>query len=223
VGASCIYPLLGTAFRPNWSFSGTELDPESYDWATRNVELNDLSSRITLHKVDVGASKLIPLDRMGTGSDGEVHVDFLMCNPPFFTSESDMSATFTNKKEPPSAICTGASVEMIYEQGGDLGFAVNLANESKVLGQRIQWYTCMLGKLQSALELVTHIKSLRCDNWAVGTLIAGSRTRRWVIGWSWANYRPFNVSLCGLFIVPGGKSLDPCIAIIELSVRFLNE
>jgi 23S rRNA (adenine1618-N6)-methyltransferase len=220
VGASCIYPLLGTAFRPNWSFQGTELDPESYDWATRNVELNDLSSRITLHQVDAGVSKLIPLDRVRIGSDGGSHVDFLMCNPPFFTSESDMLATFTNKKEPPSAICTGASVEMIYEHGGDLGFAVNLANESKVLGQRIQWYTCMLGKLKSALELVTHLKSLGCGNWAVGTLIAGSRTRRWVIGWSWANYRPLNVSLCGLLIVPGIHHFTPALPSLDYMHSF---
>jgi 23S rRNA (adenine1618-N6)-methyltransferase len=135
------------------------------------------------------------LDALAT----EPKIDFVMCNPPFFTSEDDMMATWTNKSNPPSAVCTGAPVEMITS-GGDFGFALRIVEESREHQKRVQWYTCMLGKLQSAIDLVSHLKEIDCGNWAVGTLIAGSKTRRWVVGWSWDGLRPSNVSLSFLFL-----------------------
>lgn len=118
-----------------------------------------------------------------------------MCNPPFFSSKQDMLATW-DKSSPPSAVCTGAETEMITE-GGDAGFVLKLVTESEELGDRIQWYTSMLGKLTSVGTVVGKLKERGCRNWAVGCLLTGGKTRRWVVGWSWSDFRPQNVSaLC---------------------------
>jgi 23S rRNA A1618 N6-methylase RlmF len=44
-GASCIYPLLGTALHPDWSFVATEVDARSRASATANVARNGLQVR----------------------------------------------------------------------------------------------------------------------------------------------------------------------------------
>jgi len=194
-GSSAIYPLLGCSSRPSWHLIGTELDSRSFSYATQNVEANDLSSRIQLHKVSSPSDPLIPLDALGVDK-----VDFTMCNPPFFTSTTDMTATHLTKSRSPSAICSGAPVEMIYDagdggSGGDLGFVMRMLDESMVLRERVQWYTSMLGKLASATALVQALKERGVSNWAVTSLQAGNVTRRWVVGWSFGDRRARNVSL----------------------------
>jgi len=195
-GSSAIYPLLGCASRSSWNFIGTELDSKSYSYATQNVEANDLASRIRLHKVASPTDSLIPMDALGVDK-----VDFTMCNPPFFTSATDMTATHLTKARSPSAICSGAPVEMIYDgngeggSGGDLGFVMRMLDESMVLRERVQWYTSMLGKLASATALVQALKERGISNWAVTSLQAGNVTRRWVVGWSFGDRRARNVSL----------------------------
>jgi hypothetical protein len=55
-GASCIYPLLGTAMHPDWSFVATEVDPRSQASATANVARNGLQVRYCVP----WASKVVP-------------------------------------------------------------------------------------------------------------------------------------------------------------------
>lgn len=186
VGSSCIYPLLGTTVRPNWRFLGTELDQKNYEYARRNVMANDLTMRIKLLKVS-GSDQIPQLDTLGIKA-----ADFTMCNPPFYISKEDMQSTWS-KSELPSAPCSGAEVEMITE-GGDVGFVLRMIEESRSLGTRVQWYTSMLGKLSSARAITSRLKEIECRNWAVTTLHAGVKTRRWVVGWSWRDLRPTNVS-----------------------------
>jgi 23S rRNA (adenine1618-N6)-methyltransferase len=189
VGASCIYGLLGTASRPNWRFFGTELDEKNFDFAQRNVEGNNLSNRIKLLRTSA-LDRLLPLDKLCSPS---TTIDFTMCNPPFYSSEQDMQSSTWTKAAPPSAVCTGAPVEMITE-GGDAGFVSRMADESKEMAGRVRWYTSMFGKLDSVLVVVERLKKLGCRNWALGTLFTGSPTRRWVLAWSWGDWRPSNVS-----------------------------
>lgn len=187
MGSSCIYPLLGCSTRPQWRFGGTDIDDKNLEYARRNVAQNNLTSRIRLLKTRK-VSPLIPLDAL------KIHrADFTICNPPFFKSAEDMMATFTMKSRPPSAVCTGAEVEMVTD-GGDAGFVLRMVEESKTLGDRVQWYTSMLGKLQSVNTIVVRLKELGINNWAVACLKAGHKTRRWAVAWSFDDRRPRNVS-----------------------------
>jgi len=186
VGASCIYPLLGCASRPNWSFGGVEIDGVNYDSANRNVKLNGLEQRIEICKND-SESPLINMDGLGLQK-----ADFVMCNPPFFTSREDMKATFTNKDNPPSAVCTGADIEMIAE-GGDLGFVLRIFEESEKLKHRVSWYSSMFGKLSSANAMISVLKEKSILNYAVTCLQAGNVTKRWAVAWSFGDLRPEEV------------------------------
>jgi 23S rRNA (adenine1618-N6)-methyltransferase len=186
VGASCIYPLLACAARPNWKFKGTEVDQKSYEYALYNVTSNELESRIQLLKTN-GLHRLLPLSALKVEG-----LDFTMCNPPFFSSIEEMEKS-EEKGEKPGAICVGAEVEMITD-GGEVSYVSKMVDESYQLGGRVQWYTSLLGKLDTLPIIVEKLKEKGCKNWAVALLLPQAITRRWVIGWSWGDWRPANVS-----------------------------
>lgn len=186
VGASCIYPLLACASRPNWRMAGTDIDQHSLDYARRNVDGNEgMSKRIKL-ALSTADSLLIPLDALGIEE-----LDFVMTNPPFYDSKEDMQNSYINKAAPPSAVCTGAGNEMICP-GGDVGFVSRILEESLRLKGRVQWYTAMLGKMSSLQQIVSKLKESGITNFAVTSLQAGYKTKRWAVAWSFEGYRPRN-------------------------------
>lgn len=70
-----------------------------------------------------------------------------------------------------------------------------MIDESKVLKERCQWYTSMLGKYSSVEIVVGNLRGAGVDNWAVKDLVQGNKTRRWAVAWSWGDMRPSNVSV----------------------------
>ncbi|KAI0817027.1 hypothetical protein GGR55DRAFT_578 [Xylaria sp. FL0064] len=193
-GASLIYPLLGCVQRPNWHFIATDIDAESLASARENARLNDFESRIRI--VDRRDSdSLIP------GLDGETTVDFVMVNPPFYSSDAELQELAAQKSQPPHSACTGAPVEMVCE-GGEVRFVERIINESLLLRDKVQWYTAMLGKQSSTEILIGTLKKHKINNFAVTTFIQGSKTRRWALGWSFLARRPSLGAArgCGSFI-----------------------
>ncbi|KAI9669305.1 MAG: hypothetical protein M1831_000340 [Alyxoria varia] len=185
VGASCIYPLLGSASRPKWRFGGTDIDSKNLEFAAQNIKLNGLQNRIRLKQVDP-SGPIIALDTLGIKQ-----ADFVMCNPPFYRSKEDMAEAAANKDKPPSAVCTGAEVEMICEDG-DLGFVLRMVEEGRRLKDSVQWYSSMLGKLSSVTAIVAKLKEIGVNNWALTALQAGKVTKRWAVAWSYGDMRPRN-------------------------------
>ena len=139
VGASCIYPLLACASSPKWRMAGSDIDQHSLDYARKNVEANQLSNRIRL-ALSTTDSPLIPLAALKLRG-----LDFVMCNPPFFPTKVAKLAGSASKVAAPSAVCTGAEVEMVCP-GGDVGFVTRIIDESLVLRYQIEWYTSKIGR-----------------------------------------------------------------------------
>ena len=184
-GASCIYSLLACSTRPRWHMLGTEVDQHSLDFARQNVKANNFESRVRLARTTI-ESPLIPLDAMNLDE-----LDFVMCNPPFYSSHDDMLASYGAKEKPPSAVCTGSESEMTCP-GGDVGFVTRILEESQKLRERVQWYSSMFGRLASVQQIVAKLKEHRITNFAVTNLKAGQKTRRWAVAWSFQDYRPKN-------------------------------
>jgi 23S rRNA (adenine1618-N6)-methyltransferase len=180
-GASAIYTLLCLKSRPNWTMCATDIDKKSFDSAARNLALNNLMTRIKLLQT-TELNPLIPLAALS--------VDQLD-----FTDPSDMLASLKGegKSWKPNAVCTGSENEMMCP-GGDLGFVTAIVNESLVLKDKVQWYTSMLGKMDSAKAVITLLKQHGITNWAVGTIDVGAGTKRWIVAWSFGDLRPRNVS-----------------------------
>jgi 23S rRNA (adenine1618-N6)-methyltransferase len=192
-GASAIYTLLCLKSRPNWTMCATDIDKKSLDSAARNLALNNLMTRTKL----LQTTKLNPLIPLAALSVNQL--DFTICNPPFFTDASEMLSSLEGegKSWKPNAVCTGSENEMMYP-GGDLGFVTAIINESLVLKEKVQWYTSMLGKMDSAKAVITLLKKHGITNWAVGTIDVGAGTKRWIVAWSFWDLRPRNVSVNGI-------------------------
>ncbi|KAL2133525.1 hypothetical protein VTI74DRAFT_2211 [Chaetomium olivicolor] len=223
-GASCIYPLLGTAQRP-WCFVATDIDPKNLRYAKLNIELNELQARIQLLE-RAPADPLVPFDKPGI-----LAIDFVMMNPPFYASEDDMLSSAAKKSRPPLSPCTGAPVEMVCE-GGEVAHVGRLLQESLVLREKVQWYTSMLGKLSSLDVLVEQLREHGIDNYAVTEFVQGNKTRRWALGWSFGPMRPAEGVARGmkagvwkkilplsveteLLRIPAQKPVDPVITRIQ--------
>ncbi|KAI0318742.1 S-adenosyl-L-methionine dependent methyltransferase [Amylostereum chailletii] len=179
-GASAIYPLLACQLSPNWSFVATDVDPHSLQYAKANVQRNGLGERIRIMDSNTHGSLLLPL-----AVERSTTFDFVMCNPPFYSSAEDIVRSAEAKELAPNAVCTGAAVEMITE-GGETRFVSKIVQESTVTRER--WYTSMLGKLSSVSEVVTLLREHQIDNYAI-TEFAQGKTRRWAVAWSFGDAR----------------------------------
>ncbi|KAM0152224.1 hypothetical protein ACHAPG_007759 [Botrytis cinerea] len=182
-GASCIYPLLGCAQRASWRFTGTDIDDRSIAFARTNVQSNGLQTRIQLIQTKPNGP-LISLDETGCDS-----LDFILCNPPFYTSAEDLISSASLKQRPPFTACTGSETEMVCK-GGEVSFVSQMIVESLQLRDGVQWYTSMLGKFSSLSKVIEQLKEYKVDNYAVTEFIQGTRTRRWAVAWSFNDRRP---------------------------------
>ncbi|KAI0376085.1 hypothetical protein F5Y04DRAFT_274007 [Hypomontagnella monticulosa] len=169
--------------RRSWSFIATDVDAKSLCFARKNAALNNLDSRIRIVGRNV-TDLLIPLDDLGLET-----VNFVMVNPPFYTSEAELLDLARQKSRPPNTACTGAPIEMVCD-GGEIGFIRRIIDESLVLRERVQWYTSMLGKQSSLEVLIPILKDRGVSNYAVTAFVQGNKTRRWAIGWSFGARRP---------------------------------
>ncbi|KAJ5721398.1 uncharacterized protein N7483_009332 [Penicillium malachiteum] len=193
IGTGCcsIYPLLGCKTRDQWKFFATDIDESNIQTAQANVELNGLESRISILQTSP-SGPFFPLSRLGAES-----LDFTMCNPPFYSSHEEMTATAELKSHAPHSTCTGADVEMITP-GGEAAFVIRMIDESLQLRAKIQWYTSMLGKLSSVTTLVEALMERDNHNYAVTEFVQGNKTKRWAIAWSWGDMRPSMTSARGI-------------------------
>lgn len=189
-GASAIYTLLCLKSRPSWSMCATDVDKKSFESAARNLALNNLMTRTKLLQT-TELNPLIPLPALGVD-----RLDFTICNPPFFTDVADMQSSLKGegKSWKPNAVCTGSENEMVCP-GGDVGFVTKMVNESLVLRDKVQWYTSLFGKLESAKAIIRLLKKHAISNWAVGVIEVGSSTKRWIVAWSFGDLRPSNASV----------------------------
>jgi 23S rRNA (adenine1618-N6)-methyltransferase len=187
-GASAIYAMLCLRSRPNWTMCATDVDKKSFDSAVLNLTLNNLVTRTRMLQT-INSNPLIPLQHLGVDK-----LDFVMCNPPFFLDEDDMRQSIKGegKGVKPNAVCTGSLVEMACP-GGDLGFVTRIVDESLVLRNKVTWYSSLFGKLSSAKGIISMLKEHVISNWAVGCIETGGATKRWIVAWSFGEYRPRNV------------------------------
>lgn len=192
--------------------SSTDIDEKSLEYARANVRRNGLDHRIKIIPRSPD-DPLIPSQQLEFTA-----LDFVMNNPPFYSSADDLLASAASKSRPPHSACTGADVEMVTP-GGEVAFVTRIIEESLLLRDKVRWYTAMLGFLGSVSRVVECLRQNGVDNTAVTELVQGSKTRRWVVGWSFGAMRPANDVARGVASIP--RSILPpktSVNIIRLPV-----
>jgi 23S rRNA A1618 N6-methylase RlmF len=194
-GASCIYPLLGKAIY-DWKFIATDIDEESLQWASKNVNQNGWSSSISVvqalrvaenpslsglvdsvprfHILD-GALDASDERKMDEKSPTFSSASFTMCNPPFFENPDD-------KVKRVDTVCIATDGEL-STSGGEVEFVKQMIRESAQLGTRISWYTTLLGKKSSLNPLLDYLKTFNPLD-IQQTAFTQGRNTRWTIAWT---------------------------------------
>ncbi|KAL0973152.1 hypothetical protein UPYG_G00199650 [Umbra pygmaea] len=177
-GASCIYPLLGASMN-GWHYLATEVDDICFDYATRNVEQNNLSDLIKVVKVP---QKTLLMDALK--EESSMVYDFCMCNPPFFANQLEAKGVNSrnSRRPPPSSVNTGGVTEIMAE-GGELEFVKRIIHDSLQLKTRLRWYSCMLGKKCSLAPLKEELRKQGVPK-VTHTEFCQGRTMRWALAWS---------------------------------------
>jgi 23S rRNA A1618 N6-methylase RlmF len=67
-----------------------------------------------------------------------------MCNPPFYSNESESIGKSSNIRKPekrklPHSINTGCLNESVYENDGEVGFIKKMIDESIKIGKKIKY------------------------------------------------------------------------------------
>ncbi|KAG0140567.1 hypothetical protein CROQUDRAFT_84160 [Cronartium quercuum f. sp. fusiforme G11] len=183
-GSSAIYPLLLSRLLPRMKILATEIDQKSYDFALVNISTNALSDRIELIRYTPEQLSIFPVEHI---LQSPARHSFTMCNPPFYSSKDEIDELSLKKETVPHAACTGSETEMLTP-GGEEAFINQLIKDSLALKSHIRWFTSLCGKFTTLADVVKTFKIMKGNNYALTELLQG-QTRRWVIGWSWQDWR----------------------------------
>ncbi|XP_057294757.1 RNA N6-adenosine-methyltransferase mettl16-like isoform X2 [Hydractinia symbiolongicarpus] len=153
-GASCVYPLLCSKMN-HWKFLATEIDDLSAECAVKNVKSNLAEDDVIVIKT----SKDDPMFTLVLEKSPFPHIDFTMCNPPFFEEiyDEQKQKDRTNHRPPPAGISTASDSES-FTSGGEVYFVSRMIDESMTVKEKIRWYTTMLGRKSSLKQLLKYLK-----------------------------------------------------------------
>lgn len=154
VGASCIYPLIGTA-EYGWSFIGSDIDAKSLESAQKIAEANAISKG----KIEFRLQEN-PNDTLYGVISKEEKIDFTICNPPFHASQEEATKGSMrkqrnlgqNKKGKAALNFAGVAHELICE-GGEYKFIHNIVRESKRHEKNCFYFSTLVSK-QSNLKAI---------------------------------------------------------------------
>lgn len=141
-GANCIYPLLGaTVYK--WKMTGADIDPNAIARAQANVAANPkLSDYIDIRHQTNNAHIF-----QGIIATGE-HFDFVMCNPPFYTSEKEAIKANSNKNRKLGINAPnrnfGGQANELWCNGGEALFLKRMIKQSVDFKTQVDWFTCLV-------------------------------------------------------------------------------
>lgn len=178
-GATCIYPLLGNSVY-NWSFIGTDIDPNSIENAQKIIDKNNLNNYIELR---LQKNKSNILTNMVKENE---HFTLSMCNPPFYKSEQEaIKANLLKSKNlkisNTSRNFSGNSNELWYK-GGEKAFLHNYLYESTLYKEKFEWFTSLVSKKELIKDLKHSAKKLNIPTFKIIEMNQGNKISR-IIAW----------------------------------------
>ena len=185
VGASCIYPILGT-IEYAWKFIGSDIDPQAIASAKKIISnnpqlINNIELRLQTHPQELLKGILTDKD----------HVDFCMCNPPFHASlkEAEKATRRKNKNlhgikhKEQSKNFSGNLNELIFE-GGEIAFISQLILESKQYESAICWFTCLVSKEENLQKIYSNLEEQAVSQFETIEMATRNKKSR-IIAWTY--------------------------------------
>ncbi|GAK89728.1 ribosomal RNA large subunit methyltransferase F [Nonlabens ulvanivorans] len=180
-GANMIYPILGTAMF-NWKMVGSEVDPDSYEFATA------LQNKISLPKSrKISNIKLRLQEDRGAILKNIIKpqelYDFTMCNPPFYSSEDEAIKANQRKNknlgnEVSDRNFAGKSHEL-WCNGGEALFVKRLIKESVAFKAQVGWFTSLISRKENLPKLEKQLTKLKAT-YKIVPMNSGNKKSRFI-------------------------------------------
>lgn len=179
-GASCIYCLLAVRMNSNWRMFALEIDDKNVKFARENISRNQLSDIVTVIVQEDNKSIFNQLFKQDYSTKS-----FCICNPPFFSSADEVvkSQNRTGKRKPPKSLNSGSSSELVFADGGELGFVKKILSESVQLQDKIQIFSTMLGCKKNLQKFLDELSAKSIKSYTTTEFVQG-KTMRWGVAWS---------------------------------------
>jgi len=184
-GATCIYPLLGSAIY-DWHFIASDIDLKSLKNAKKIIEKNALNESVIL-RFQKDKSKIL------TGVfDSTEKINASMCNPPFFKSRAAAVEASARKwkglkREKDSGFrnFSGTANELWYN-GGEKAFLHNYLYESSLFKTNCFWYTSLVSSKEEIRPMKVSLKKLGATEVIVIPMKQGNKISR-IVAWTFLN------------------------------------
>lgn len=177
-GATCIYPLLGSALY-DWNFVGTDIDLDSLDSAQDIIDDNHLDTKITLRQQFDENHILKGI------IEKEDSFSATICNPPFYKSAEEAQGANARKSRNlgNSAVrnFAGNNNELWYV-GGEKAFLHNYLYESSLFPNQSNWFTSLVSKKENIDSLEKSAKKLNAKTFKVIPMHQGNKVTR-IVAW----------------------------------------
>lgn len=177
-GATCIYPLLGTA-EYQWKFVGTDVDSDSLVSAQKIIDKNNLNEMIELRFQKNKQHILKDIVKKGE------RFTVMVCNPPFYKSAAEAQGANARKSRNlgnnPVRNFSGNNNELWYE-GGEKAFLHTYLYESSQLPDVSKWFTSLVSKKENVESLETSSKKLGAKEFKVIPMHQGNKVTR-IVAW----------------------------------------
>lgn len=184
-----MYPIIGH-LEYGWSFVGTDIDPQSLDWAGGLVgRIAGLAGSIEL-RLQRDKSKVFE----GILRTGETFAASL-CNPPFHASAVEAAEGSRRKlrnlnkgAKTPLRLNFGGQGNELWCPGGELGFLRRMIAESLGCADSVRWFSSLVAKSEHLPPLLDLLKRRRAVRVRVIPMAQGQKKSR-ILAWSFQEER----------------------------------
>lgn len=197
-GANLIYPLLGSAIY-DWSFVGSELNPEAFQSAQKIVEGNPrFHGKIEIRNQTDSAkifSNIIQPDEF---------FELTLCNPPFHESaEAALEGSrrkvrnLTGKSTAKPKLNFGGQASELWTDGGELEFIRKMILESQRFKSQVFWFSTLVSKSENLKPIEAILKNAGVVAQKILQMTQGNKQSR-AVAWTflsenqrqtWSTYR----------------------------------
>lgn len=173
-GANAIYTLLGhTTY--NWNMVGCDSNAASVAIAQQNTAL--FSPHIEIRH-QTNKSNLLK----GIVLPGE-YFDFMMCNPPFYSSQDEALKANRNKvkalKLPVGSRNFSGQATELWCNGGEALFIKRIIKESVQFSTQVGWFTCLVSKSENLIKLTKQLEKAKAT-YTIVPMEQGNKKSRFI-------------------------------------------
>lgn len=159
---------------------------------------SDLQEVVEMHKMSIAEAsgiKQSAKEKKHVTGESSYILEFMMCNPPFFSQEEDTDSMKKSRKDrgEPTSVLTGAMQELVVE-GGEVAFITKMINESVQFKDKVRIFSTMIGSKVDVKEIKQLLSTVKVAHIALTEFCQG-RTMRWGVAWTFNPLYPLETVL----------------------------